>query len=106
MKWGDRKKFNPKHEYGLSLPLLKGADYAELSDIVLAILHKEAKRILPKGTPYELRGKVPAKPRYDKGVAWYFHPRFLTKEYKHDKPKNLPCFDQFAGVIVIGRFTA
>lgn len=65
-------KFYPQDEYGRAMPYT--GKYSAISAIALAILHKDAKATLPRGTYYEIRGTIPKWYGIDKGLAWYRAP--------------------------------
>ena len=65
-------KFNPEFEYGRCIPYT--GRYSEVSELALKILHDDARKVLPKGTYYEIRGSIPMKRGRDKVLAWYKGP--------------------------------
>ena len=68
--------FNYRDEYGTIVPVKD----IEGIPLVYDMLHDRAKKKLPPGTPYELRGKL------DKsGVAWYYSPEVMEKFLSYEQ---------------------
>lgn len=55
-------------------------------DMVVKRLKVAAKKVLPPGTPYEIRRPIPGDFGRDRQVAWYYHPGFL---YELERPKTI-----------------
>jgi len=100
LQLGYSHEFNPTHECGNVLPLAKEYRYDSLPQTTMDMLHKDARSILPRGTAYELRGRVPTNFGFDKAVAWYYNPQL------DDKQGRNPYFDEVNGYYFISQHYA
>ena len=94
-------KFNPFCEYSNGIPLASSVKYSNLPELVKHILHKDAKRILPKGTIYEIRAKVPQYYGRDKRIAWYYN-SYMEQQVIGDL-KSIEYIPEY-GYILVGRY--
>jgi len=97
--------FNPDSEYGRGL-------YRDGHTVKFATdyLHRDVRRVLPKGTPYELRLFIPGLPEYPElkaeCAAWYYSPVMLrVGPPKAMSPKAWQYIPEY-GVYAMGRFYA
>jgi len=96
-------RFDPNSEYGNAIPV---SDYKNIDDKVIKVLTNDAKRILPKGTPFELRAKISTNcGRSSMGIAWYYSPEFKNKKRKLFLEMNSKDweFNKSGGFILLGR---
>jgi hypothetical protein len=96
-------EFNPNFEYGRAT----GCNGPE-DNFVLRRLHRDAKRILPRGIPYELRLLIPSFvecPERKPAVAWYYSPSMLRDPPKGLTSKSWKYFPEY-GCYVMGMFYA
>jgi hypothetical protein len=98
-------EFNPDFEYGMATECNGLKD-----NFVIRHLHCQAKMVLPKGTPYELRLIIPSivdrAERRKPEAAWYYCPLMLrdapTRKVTCESWEYIPEY----GVYVRGRFYA
>ena len=77
-KWKD---FDPSYEYGIAIPLPNKYKINNLPNIVLDILHQNAKEILPSNILYEIRVSIPeVYYRVPRKIAWYYHPGMRSRD--------------------------
>lgn len=67
--------FSPYAEYGNMVPMAPEHKANFPPQVILEILHRDAKSILPKGCVYEIRSMLPEMFGRRKGVAWYHNRR-------------------------------
>ena len=69
------KDFDPGLEYGNSLAIASiNASYNECKP-ALEILIRDARKVLPRGTRFEIRQKIPSDYGRSNAMAWYTGPR-------------------------------
>jgi hypothetical protein len=64
--------FDPTHEYGRSFPYAKLSGHDE--DFLRNLVREDARTILPPGTWYDLRLRIPMDYGQSKHIAWYYSP--------------------------------
>ncbi len=93
-----KAKFDPDYEYGRAMLI---DDFNE--NLVISRLHKDARRILPKGTPYTLRMmKGDISRGCPSGGCWYYSPRKFLQE----KDINTKTWKYFPDYHIMGSFYA
>jgi hypothetical protein len=99
-------EFNPNFEYG------RAAECKGLKDnFVMRHLHRDAKRVLPKGTPYELRMEISLFVEHPKWgsrpkTAWYYSPDMLREKASDMRPDSWGEWSPRYGCWIRGRFYA
>jgi len=90
-------RFYPHLEYG------RAAGWDGMKDsFVISHLHRDAKRVLPTGTPYEFRRmSVPST-----SMAWYYSPTMLLDGGPKGLTPNSWQYIPECGVYAMGRFYA
>ena len=63
----------------------------EFSDLIIAILKADAKRILPPNTPFEIRGARPGNFGRERSYYWIYSPP-KEKSLKWEIDSELGCF--------------
>jgi hypothetical protein len=99
-------KFNPNFEYG------RAAECNGLKDsFVIRHLHRDAKKVLPKGVPYELRLIIPSFVEHPEWgsrpmMAWYYFPDMLREKAKDMRPDSWGEWSPRYGCWIRGKFYA
>ena len=92
-------------EYGNSMPLVKAWNQCD-KKYILDILHKEARKVLPKGTYYEIRMRIPNLRtdvyRVIRGIAWYRSPYMTQRIGELAQPK----LAKDGGYVFVGGYLA
>ncbi len=99
-KWKD---FKPNYEYGNWIPYFSTEGFEERKKQIMNTLISDAKTILPPGTIYELRMKVPTD-FGTRGVAWYYGPTIPKRLV--DYSKNPKIEKTYGHYYLVGRYRA
>jgi len=95
-------KFNPSLVYGqgIEVPTLDLNNPS--TKLCLRKLIVNLKKILPRGTPFEIRAAIPGNYGRYNAIAWYYCPGMENKQFRNKQWK----YDPIEGVYVLGRFLA
>lgn len=102
--------FDRTREYGNAIEFhtsnVDKEDIGDLIDILMTKLGADARKTLPPGTRFEIRGKIPTDFGRRRGLAWYYNPDMRLESHWKEGRDASPSLDPDAGYYLHARMIA